>query len=130
MAYLYVKGATQQDANKLCVRIKEADKPDNIKWGDWAHISVNNKKVTCKIFGGQTRLYNIRINMHLRNILEIKINDFYEFRIDRASTLLMPFYIMKYHPNDTTRVQVGTAVIVGLITIIIGIVFSALPLLW
>lgn len=132
--YLYVKGALRKDATELCARMNVSDKPKSINWGDWVHISTGGRSLTCKLLGdnrllSNTRLYNIRLNNHLRNILKVEVNRPYDFYIEKASVLFMPLYIVRYHPNDATRIKVGSYVVSAIIAILIAIVFGIISLL-
>lgn len=125
---LFVKGAPKSDANELCVRMHVADKPQDISWGDCVHISVpgNRKRVTCKIRGddrlcGFARLYHIYINKHLRDILDVNLNHMYDFEIKKAPSWAMPFYIVRYHPDDIKRFKVR-AMIIGTSATVIGVI--------
>ena len=139
MAYLHVRKASEQDKTSLSVSIRGVHKPSNIKWGNWVHISVKNEhnnteKITCKVRGSQAGLDDILINRNLRTRLGIRINRPYEFRIEKASSLLMLLYIMRYHPNDIKRAQAKAIVVTIIIAIgaaVIGlliiIAFAAIP---
>jgi len=69
--YLRVKEADEADFDKSLVRIHKADKPQDIKWGDYIDISLDKKNwVTGKLEpAGDIGTGRIYIGIHLRGLL-------------------------------------------------------------
>ena len=69
--YLTLKEADEVDFDRSVVRIHETDKPDDINWGDYIDISLDNKHwLTCKLEpAGDIGIKKIYIGIHLRGLL-------------------------------------------------------------
>ena len=116
VVYLRVRDADSDDYDRLVVRIHESDKPEEITWGEYIDISLDNKHwVTTKVepsgLMGKGRIY---IHHHLRGILNrdatrnraAGIGTLAHFYIRRAPSWKEPFYIMRYHPDNKVRDQI------------------------
>ena len=99
---LRLKEADEADYGKSVVRIHEANKPQNINWGDRIHISLDRKNwITCKLEpAGRTGIERIYIGIHLRGILNrdtigieiAKLEVPCNFYIRKASSWKVPLY--------------------------------------
>ena len=69
--YLTIKEADETDFDRSLVRIHKADKPRDIRWGDYIDISLDKKNwVTCKLEpAGDIGIKKIYIDIHLRGLL-------------------------------------------------------------
>jgi len=113
--FLRVRDAPVDDYDKLIVRLHKAAKPDTLEWGDYMHISADAKHwVTAKLQpSGEAGLGKIYISPHIRILLNsisvgispLRLEEGSHIYIKRASGWKEPFYIMRYHPDDSLRVK-------------------------
>ncbi|UCC59536.1 MAG: hypothetical protein JSV02_07205 [Dehalococcoidia bacterium] len=128
--HLKVGNGPAVDEGSLTIRMHPEDLPRGIKWGRYIHLRVKNAKLTCKVRNNemvevpQPRLHQININNELMDFLGLKSGTIYDFYITKALSWMAPLYVLRYHPNQTTRrkmllkifgvVTVITAIAVGL----------------
>ena len=113
LVYLRVRDADSVDYDRLVVRIHESDKPEEIGWGQYIDISLDQKHwVTAYIApSGLVGKGKIYIHHHLRGILNrvttrnppAMVGAQTNFYVRRAPSWKEPFYIMHYHPDNRVR---------------------------
>ena len=69
--YSTIEEADEADFDKSLVRIHKADKPPDIRWGDYIDISLDKKNwLTCKLEpAGDIGVKKIYVGIHLRGLL-------------------------------------------------------------
>ncbi len=69
--FLRVREADEADYGQSIIRIHKANKPQDIRWGDYINISLDRKNwITCKLKpAGDIGIGKIYIGIHLRGIL-------------------------------------------------------------
>jgi len=139
IVFLRVKDADSDDYDRLVVRIHESDKPEEIRWGQYIGISLDEKHwVTSKVEpSGLTGKGRIYIHHHLRGILNrdaarnriASLGTPSCFYMRKAPSWKEPLYIMHYHPDDRvrarTRLKVCRTVLTGAVVIILCCLLAA-----
>jgi hypothetical protein len=114
------------------------NKPNGIKWDDWVKLTFVDvdKSVVCRLRGnddqfGSVQTRRMHINSHLRDMLGLKSDTIaarllHEFRIEKAPSWALFWYIYRYHPDHRRRAEVlALTVILG--SIILGLTGVILP---
>jgi len=112
---LRVRDAPVDDYDRLLIRVHQKDKPQDIRWGDYIHLSLDQIHwVSCQLEqSGATGIGKIYINPHLRTILNrdavgahiYEMNAPYDFSIRKASSWKRAFYTISFHPDGATRAR-------------------------
>jgi hypothetical protein len=135
---LLVREAPARDQMDLCVRMSMPDRPNGIKWDNWAKLTFvdTGKSVVCRLKGsddksGSVQTRRIHINSHLRDMLDLKSDTIaapilQEFRIEKAPSWAFFWYIYRYHPDHRMRKEV-LALTVMFGSIILGLIGIILP---
>jgi len=139
---LFVREAPADDEMNLCVRIGIHDRPNRIKWDDWARVTFvdTGKSVVCRLEGNDgpsesVQPRRIHINSHLREMLGLRSDRvaaylMQEFRIEKAPSWAFFWYICRYHPDHRRRKEVlaltvmSGGIILGLIGIILPFILQ------
>ena len=101
--FLRVREADEADYEQSIVRIHKANKPQDIRWGDYINISLDRKNwITCKLKpAGDIGIGKIYIGIHLRGLLNkdtvgieiAKVGVPCNFYVRKASSWKALFYV-------------------------------------
>jgi len=132
------------DYDRLVVKIHSADKPPDLRWGDYVSISLDKMNwIACKLEpAGETGVGKIYLNAHLRGLLNrvalgvplARLEAPCQLYMKKAASWRESFYVMNYHPDSAVRARMrwkiyGTSIaVIAAVAVILALAASSLGL--